>query len=144
MNEKAMILTDYHVQHVLRAYTQQLSAKSRISKDKLAKQAGQRDEVTISKESKKMLIIDKIAEEIISQLVNGSPRNETGKAILNRLSQEYGKPLDVTSEDGQGMVFRILSENNGGYQEYLSPEENKFLKDKLYEVTKSFIHEHLI
>lgn len=139
-----MILTDYHVQHILRAYTQQLSTKSRISKEKLAKQVGQRDEVTISKESKKMLIIDKIAEEIVSQLVSGSPRNETGKAILKRLSQEYGQPLDVTSEDGEGMVFRVLSENNGGPQEYLSPQENNALRQKLYEVTKTFIHEHLI
>ncbi len=139
-----MILTDYHVHHVLRAYTQQLSAKSRISKEKLAKQAGQRDEVTISKESKKMLIIDKIAEEIVSQLVSGSPRSETGKAVLERLSKEYGQPLDVTSEDGRGIIFRVLSEESGGFKESLSPEENKFLKQKLFEVTKSFIHEHLV
>lgn len=139
-----MILTDYHVQHVLRAYTQQLSTKSRISKEKLAKQAGQRDEVTISKESKKMLIIDKIAEEIVSQLVSGSPRSETGKAVLERLSKEYGQPLDVTSEDGRGIIFRVLSEESGGFNKSLSPEENKFLMQKLYDVTKSFIHEHLV
>ncbi len=139
-----MILTDYHVQHVLRAYSQQLSVKSRISKEKIAKQMGQRDEVTLSKESRKMLIIDKIAEEIVSQLTNGTPRNETAKAILQRLSQEYGRPLDVASEDGQGMVFRVLSENNDGVKEYLAPTENNLLKKRLYEVTKSFVNEQLI
>ena len=139
-----MILTDYHVQHVLRAYSQQLSVKSRISKEKIAKQIGQRDEVTLSKESRKMLIIDKIAEEIVSQLTNGTPRNETAKAILQRLSQEYGRPLDVASEDGQGMVFRVLSEKNDGVKEYLAPTENNLLKKRLYEVTKSFVNEQLI
>ncbi len=139
-----MILTDYHVQHVLRAYTQQLSTKSRISKEKFAKQVGQKDEVTLSKESRKMLIVDKIADEIVAQLANGSPRTETGKAVLKRLSQEYGRPLDVATDESQGMVFRVLGEDNGGFKEYLPPEENNLLKQRLYEVTKSFIHEQLI
>lgn len=139
-----MILTDYHVQHVLKAYTQQLSVKSRISKDRLAKNVGQKDEVTLSKESKKMLIVDKIAKEIVDQLANGSQRSETGKAVLERLSQEYGRPLDVAMDDQQGMVFRVLSGNNGGITEYLPPAENDQLKQRLVEVTKTFIHEQLI
>jgi hypothetical protein len=139
-----MILTDYHVQHVLRAYSQQLSVKSRISKEKLAKNIGQKDEVTLSRESKKMLIIDKIANEIIAQLASGSPRNETGKAVLQRLSQEYGRPLDVAPENEQGMVFMILGESNGRVKEYLAPIENNLLRKKLFEVTKSFVNEQLI
>ncbi len=139
-----MILTDYHVQHVLKAYTQQLSVKSRISKDRLGKNVGQKDEVTLSKESKKMLIVDKIAKEIVDQLANGSQRNETGKAVLERLSQEYGRPLDVVMDDQQGMVFGVLSGNQGGITEYVPPAENELLKQRLVEVTKTFIHEQLI
>jgi len=139
-----MILTDYPVQHVLRAYSQQHSAKSRISKEKIAKHTGQKDEVTLSKESRKMLIIDKIANEIVAQLTNGSPRNETGKAVLKRLSLEYGRPLDVSSDNGQGMIFKVLSETNGGVNEYLAPAENNLLRQRLYEVTKSFVNEQLI
>ncbi len=139
-----MILTDYHVQHVLKAYTQQLSVKSRISKDRLGKNVGQKDEVTLSRESKKMLIVDKIAKEIVDQLANGSQRNETGKAVLERLSQEYGRPLDVVMDDQQGMVFGVLSGNQGGITEYVPPAENELLKQRLVEVTKTFIHEQLI
>ncbi len=144
MSEKTMILTDYYVQHVLRAYTQQLSVKSRISKEKLTKQVGQKDEVTLSKESKKMLIVDKIAKEIVDQLAHGSPRNETGKAVLERLSKEYGQPLDVALDDQQGMVFRVLSDKKDGFKEYLPPPENELLKQRLYEVAKSLIHEQLM
>ncbi len=139
-----MIISDYHVQHVLRAYSQQLSVKSRISKEKIVKHTGQKDEVTLSKESKKMLIIDKIAQEIVAQLTNGSPRNETGKAVLQRLSQDYGQPLDVSTDNGQGIIFRVLGEANGGVKEYLAPAENSMLKKRLYEVTKSFVNEQLI
>lgn len=144
MNGKAMILTDYHVQHVLRAYSQQLSVKSRISREKIAKNTGQKDEVTLSKESKKMLIIEKIANEIIAQLTNGSPHNETAQVILKRLSQEYGQQLDVVSDDGQGISFKVLGETNGGVKEYLAPAENNQLKKRLYEMTKLFVNEQLI
>ncbi len=144
MNEKAMILTDYHVQHVLRAYSQQIAVKSKISKEKASLKTGQSDEVTLSKESKKMLIIDKIANEIISQLANGGPRNLTSQAILKRLSQEYGRPLDVSSDNGQEITFKVVEENNGGIKEYLAPEENILLKKRLFEVAKSFINEQLV
>jgi hypothetical protein len=144
MKEKAMILTDYQVQHVLRAYSQQISVKSRISKEKIAKNTGQKDEVTLSRESKKMLIIDKIANEIVAQLTDGSPRNGTGQVILKRLSQEYGRSLDVALDDGQGIAFKVLSETNGGIKEYLAPAENNQLEKRLYEMTKSFVNEQLI
>jgi len=139
-----MILTDYHVQHVLRAYSQQLSVKSRISKEKTVKNANQKDEVTLSMESKKMLIIDKIANEMVTQLASGSPRNFTAQTILKRLSQEYGQPLDVSSGDGQGMTFKVLSENNDRVKQYLPPNENSLLEKKLYEMAKVFINEQLI
>lgn len=91
-----------------------------------------------------MLIIDKVANEIVAQLTNGSPRNETCQVILKRLSQEYGQPLDVFSDDGQGIAFKVLNETNGGVKEYLSPAENNQLEKRLYEMTKSFVNEQLI
>jgi len=139
-----MILIDFQVQHVLRAYSQQLSIKSRISKEKLAKTISQKDEVTLSGESKKMLIIDKIANEMVAQLASGSSRNETGRAILQRLSQEYGRPLDIALDEGQGMAFKILGETNGGVKEILSPAESSRLQKRLYEVTKSYIYEKIL
>ncbi|MBM4351334.1 MAG: hypothetical protein FJ106_15755 [Deltaproteobacteria bacterium] len=139
-----MIIGDFHVQHILKAYSQQLSVRSRISKDRVNKQDGQKDEVTLSKESKKMLVVDKIAKELIAQLTNGSRRNETSQAILNRLSQEYGRPLDVASDGGQGIAFKVLGETDGGVKEYLAPAENNQLEKRLYEMTKSFVNEQLI
>ncbi|MDI6761920.1 MAG: hypothetical protein QME83_02710 [Thermodesulfobacteriota bacterium] len=139
-----MIIGDFHVQHILKAYSQQLSVRSRISKDRVNKQDGQKDEVTLSKESKKMLVVDKIAKELIAQLTNGSQRNETSQAILKRLSQEYGRPLDVASDGGQGIAFKVLGETDGGVKEYLAPAENNQLEKRLYEMTKSFVNEQLI
>ena len=139
-----MIITNYHVQHILKAYSQQLSVRSRISKDKANRNIQQRDEITISQESKKMLIVDKITQGIISQLTEGSERKDTGREILNRLSQEYGRPLDVAANNGQGIAFRVLSEKGDGVIEYLSSSENEQLKNRLFDITRSMVYKDLI
>jgi len=138
-----MIITNYHVQHVLRAYSQQLSDGSRLSRDKLNRKAAQKDEVTLSPESKKMLMVDKIANQIITHLTSPSERNETGQEILNRLSQEYGKSLDVASDNGNGLVFKVVDQANGGATEYLSPQETDLLQKRMVDIARSIVYDRL-
>ena len=95
-----MTITNFDVQQVLRTYHRQLGEKTRLSREKVEKKSVQQDAVTISQESKKKLLTDKITLEIMGQFFNGSERNGTMQEIMNRLSQEHGKPLDVSTEDG--------------------------------------------
>jgi hypothetical protein len=139
-----MVITNYHVQHILKAYSQQLSVRSRVSKDKINKNVAQKDEVTISQESKKMLVVDKIAHEMITQMANTSERNDVSREILNRLSQEYGRPLDVATNDGQGIVFTVVSETSDGVTAQPSSSENEQLQKKLLDITRSIVNESLI
>ena len=139
-----MVITNYHVQHILKAYSQQLSVRSRVSKDKVSKNVVQKDQVTLSPESKKMLVVNKIAHEMVTQLANSSERNDVSREILNRLSQEYGRPLDVATDDGQGIVFKVVSETGEGATAQPSSSENEQLKKKLLEITRSVVNESLI
>ena len=139
-----MVITNFQVQHILRAYSQQLSMRSRPSKEKTDKTAVQKDEVTISQESKKRLIADKISKELVAQLANGSERNETSRNILNRLSQEYGRSLDVETNDGQGVVFKVLTETEGKATEPLSSAENEQLRTRLFDITQSLVYNDLV
>jgi len=139
-----MVITNFQVQHILRAYSQQLSVRSRASKEKTDKTAVQKDEVMISPESKKRLIADKISNELVAQLVNGSERNETSRNILNRLSQEYGRSLDVETNDGQGVVFKVLTETEGKATEPLSSAENEQLRTRLFDITQSLVYNDLV
>jgi hypothetical protein len=139
-----MIITNFHVQHILKAYSQQLSVRSRVSKDKLGKTANQNDEVTFSQEGKKMAVVNKIAQEIMVQFENGSERNDTSREILDRLSQEYGHPLDVVSDEERNISFKVLGENEGETEQSLSSSENETLKKRLLDITRSVVNDHLI
>jgi len=138
-----MIITNYHVQQVLKTYSQQLSARSRASRSRSGKDTGHKDEVTLSQESRKMLMVDKIVKETIAQMANGLNRSETNKAILDQLSQEYGRPLDVDAQSGNGISFKVLTETGEGVLEYLSPQENEQLRRRLFDIAQSFVYRKL-
>jgi translation initiation factor 2 alpha subunit (eIF-2alpha) len=139
-----MTIINYSVQQILRTYHQHLNDKSRLSKEKGYKRVVQQDAVSISQESKKKLLTDKITQEIMNQFLSGEGRNETMQAIMNRLSQEYGKPLDVSSDNEQHLVFKVLHKENGGETGDLSPAANEELKKRLFDITKSTVYDNLI
>jgi hypothetical protein len=139
-----MTITNFDVQQVLRTYHRQLGEKSRSSGEKVNKKSVQQDSVTISQESKKRLLTDRITQEIMNQFLSGSGRNETMGAIMTQLSQEYGQPLAVSTDDGQNLVFRVLSKGNGQEAENLSPAENEQLKKKFIDITKTIVYDNLV
>jgi len=138
-----MIITGYQVQHVLKTYSQQLSVRSRISREKIHGNNGQKDEVTLSSESKKRIMIDKITHAFVSQLAALPERNETAQQILKRLSQEYGQPLDVETDPGEVVSFKVVNETGEGVPERLSPAVNEHLRKRLYDITQSFVYEQV-
>ena len=139
-----MVITNFCLQNILKAYSQQLSNRSRVSRDKTREMTVQRDEVILSQESKKKMMADKVVLQIVAQLTGHSERNETALEILNQLSQEYGHPLDVSANDEQGIVFKVLGETNGAASGYLPSGENENMKKRLLEVTRSIVYDHLI
>ncbi len=139
-----MVGINFQVQHILRAYSQQLSVRSRTSKEKVTKRADQKDEVTVSTESKKRLMADKITHQIVNRLAEGSERNDTDREILRQLNKQVGRSLDITANNGEGIVIRALSEGDGGSVEPLSPSENDEIKKKLFEITRSIVYNQLI
>jgi hypothetical protein len=138
-----MVISNFQVHHVLRAYSQQLAERSRISKSRGNPGSPQKDQVTLSSESKARIMIDKVAQEFVSQLAARPERNEMAQQILKRLSQEYGQPLDVETDHGEVVFFKVVNEAGEGVPERLSPAVNEHLRTRLYDITQSFVYEQI-
>ena len=138
-----MTITNFGVQQVLRTYNRQLAEKTRLSREKVYRKSLPQDSVTISPESRKRLLTDRITQEITNQFLNSSERNETMDAIMGQLSQDYGKPLDV-STNGQNLVFKVVSQGNGQEAQNLSPAENEQLNKKFLDITKAIVYDNLL
>ena len=139
-----MIIANYQVQNILRAYGQQLAERSRLSKTRLGKNIAQsNDEVNLSSESKKRLIADKVTHEIVTQFTNGSAPVETNQEILKRLSQVYGRPLEIEVTEGKGLIFKVADEGQGQKDQTLSLADSENLKNKLFDITHSIVYNNL-
>jgi hypothetical protein len=101
------------------------------------------DSVTLSPEGKKRLLADRITQEIVNQFLNDSERSETMQAIMSQLSQEYGKPLDVSADGGQSLVFKVLPTEPGQEPRDLAAAENEHLKKILIDITKAIVYSNL-
>jgi hypothetical protein len=138
-----MIIMNYQVQSTLRAYGQQLAEKSRLARVKAPKNPGPKDEVILSQESKKRLTAQKITQQLIRQLTDGSELADTHREILSRLSQEYGQPVSVEKKEGQGLVFIVPEGKSSEGTRNASPEEAESLNKKLFEITQSIVYNNL-
>ena len=138
-----MVIPNLQVHHVIRAYSQQLSEKTRSMKNKGGAKVYQRDEVTLSTESKRRLMADRISQEIMNQFMSGTARNETAQKVLSSLSREYGSPLDVGFKEEEGFVFKPLNGTTGALPQSLSPADNEHLRKRLLEITQATIYDDL-
>ncbi|MGQ9720124.1 MAG: DVU0524 family FlgM-associated protein [Candidatus Jordarchaeum sp.] len=138
-----MVIPDLQIQNILKAYSRQLSLRSKISKEKNEKNIIQKDKISLSAEGKKMWLIDKIAKEIIMQIGNGGERTDTLNEVLNRLSEEFGHPLEVIKENSKGLVFKVVDKENEANSMFLPQSENERLEKRLFEITKAYIYQQL-
>jgi hypothetical protein len=137
-----MVINNFQVQHILRTYSQQLAQGSRTSKSKAQKGSFQKDEVTLSSESKKRWVVDRVAQEIIDQLASGSEPSPTAREVRDQLGSEYGRLLEVSRGEDQEIVFKTLDEAQGT-KESLPSSENERLRRKLVEIAHSVVYKNL-
>ena len=139
-----MVITSYHIQNILRTYSQQLSEGSRLARTRKMEGVDRNDFVKISTEARKRYMIEKISQEMVQNLGSGLERNNTAEEILNRLSREYGQPLDVDLKADQGLVFKIRGRDDGQVPESLSPAASEQLKTRLMDITKAVVSDNLL
>ena len=140
---RIMIIGDFQVQHVLRSYSRQLVDGSRASRARVENKVTQHDEITLSPESKKRHLADKITREIMTQFSNGTEMTSTGRQVLERLSREVGQPLQTSYSEEQGMFFVVPDETGQGTR-ILSGPENEDLKKRLFDITQSTVYNDLL
>ena len=138
-----MIIANYQVHNTLRAYGQQMADRSRFSKAKVPKSVAFKDQVSISPESKKRLMAEKIANQLVNQFGNGYEPSDTSREILNRLNREYGQTLQFEAKEGQGLAFKVADETKPQGSRYLSLEETEAMQKKLLEIARSVVYNNL-
>lgn len=144
-----MTITSFQVQNILRTYARQLSRGQRLARNRAAQEQQAGDQISISVEARRRQVIEKITSEIVAGIgsrIPGMRENMGGieEQALEQLSQEYGKPLNLGTNESTGqLVFRIMDLETGEVTS-LGQEESAKLQDRLYAITQEIIDKNMI
>lgn len=139
-----MTITNYHIQNVIRAYGQQISRNHNLNKVQQNEEQEQLDRISISAEAKKRQVVKDIASEVIDRLTHKQNWSGFEREILNKLSQEYGRPLDIQKEEtGSNIIFKVIDEKDREVVKCLSFEDSEYLQKRLFELTELVVQENI-
>lgn len=146
-----MAITSYQVQNILRTYAKQLSRGQRLARSRAAREPAPNDQVNISIEARRKQVIEKITSEIVANLgsripgASGQGLGGVEEQALAQLSQEYGKSLDLRTDESSGrLLFVVVDEQTGDRIEDLNQEESARLQDRLYAITQEIIDQNMV
>ena len=138
-----MNITTYQIHNVLRAYGKQLSQSKRLQHKKGDALLRRTDRISLSVQTRRKAIIDRVTSDIINRIINDGPHYEMEQEAFGQLEDEYGDSLSVNNEDSE-LIFKVIDKEKGEVTKTLSIEDSNFLKDRLEEITKSKVDDQMI
>jgi hypothetical protein len=128
-------ISPFLVKNVLRTYDQQLDTGRRISRlKKFMSQRDAADSVSISQEAKRRLLVERVAREIVDNLVGSTSTNPVVQEIRQALDAEFGPGL-VFRYPPDGDELEILRKDENGTPRAMTNGEKDRFMQRLWQIT---------
>lgn len=131
------------VRRMLHTYGRQLTSAKRLARFRRALLAsGAQDQVDISREARRRELVQRIAKEIIENLIVNGNHSPVIEEILDQLETETGNRvlLDYPLDGGD---VRLLTETETGARELTGAQKNRILK-RLWEITLAKVDDTML
>ncbi len=138
-----MTVSPFLVKNVMRTYDQQQETGRRIARfKKYMDCAGMGDSVSISREAKRRQLVEKVAREIVDNLIGSESSNPVVQDIKRQLAREFGNDLVFRyPSDGNGL--QILKRTDIGVAELTNGQKDAFMQ-RLWEVAVTRVDETML
>ena len=138
-----MTVSPFLVKNVMRTYDQQQETGRRIARfKKYMDRAGMGDSVSISREAKRRQLVEKVAREIVDNLIGSESSNPVVQDIKKQLAREFGNDLVFRyPSDGNGL--QILKRTDIGVAELTNGQKDAFMQ-RLWEVAVTRVDETML
>lgn len=136
-----MTISPSQIQNVLRTYGKQLRQGAWLNKTKGSESRQSDDQVSISPEAKRAQVVERVASEMVFRMARSDVKmDEAEQAIVDQLSEEFGRPLMVVLDPSRGgLAFNAVDRENDQIVRTLTPEESVTLKTRLVELTRALV-----
>lgn len=131
-----MGISTYHIHNVLRTYTRKLKkATQRSDKSDAAKPKG-KDWVIVSTRTRRKAVIEKVASDIVSRIVRGSPRNRVEPQVSAQPGSENGNGLSMKKADAE-LVYKEIGKDKEKITKTFHIQNPEVLENQPEEVTEN-------
>jgi hypothetical protein len=137
-----MVISTYQINNVLRVYSDQLR-HLRVSGKPKSDGTPLPGKVNSPDESKRKIIIDKLASTIVERIMHYGPHEDVEKEVFQKLKDEYGANLEVAKEGQNDLVFKVIDENGEAINS-LSIEDSRVLRYKLEQIAKDTVNNNML
>ena len=129
-----------YTRHMLSSYGKQLVTARRLARFRQATRGA--EEPVIAPEVRRRLLVERIAREIMENLLISSSDNPVVDEIRKRLQKEYGEQLTFTYPPSR-LEIQVFREGPEG-QEEIAPAEKVGILDRLWEITLETVDETML
>jgi hypothetical protein len=130
-------------QNMLRVYGHHSDQGRRMARYRmLLQQSMAGDMVSLSKESKRQLLVEKIAREIMESLMVSESANPVVQEIKKELQEEFGFPMEF-GYPPLATEIQILRKQEDNLQE-ITGEDKRAILEKIWRITLSKVNETML
>ena len=142
---RRLYIPSYQIHNVLKVYSRQVSQSRIIERQKELSTKTSADQIDISAEGKRKMIVDKVAADIVDRITQFGPRDPIEQDIVNQLQNELGKPVesDEENEQDQDFVFNVIDDENKKTTNSLSLEGTHFITKRLEQLAKEEVDRNM-
>jgi hypothetical protein len=130
-------------QNMLRVYGHHSDQGRRMARYRmLLQQSMAGDMVSLSKESKRQLLVEKIAREIMESLMVSESANPVVQEIKKELQEEFGFPMEF-GYPPLATEIQILRKQEDNLQE-ITGEDKRAILEKIWRITLNKVNETML
>ncbi len=142
---RRLYIPSYQIHNVLKVYGRQVSQSRIIERQKELGTKTSADKINISAEGKRKMIVDKVAADIVDRITQFGPRDPIEQDIVNKLENEFGKPVesDEENEQNQDFIFNVIDDENKKTTNSLSLDGTHFITKRLEQLAKEEVDRNM-
>lgn len=128
---------------MLRTYGRQITTAKRLARyQRTLRAAGTQDQVSISREAKRHELVQKVAQEVMENLLVEGNENTVVRGILARLEAEIGEKLvfDYPPMEQELQIYRVRGEE----AQEVAPGERAAVMERLWRITLETVDDTML
>ncbi len=138
-----MYIQNYQMHNVLNVYTKKLGQNKTSERQKTDYDKSPVEQVSMSAEGKRQMVIDKVASEIVERITRFGPQNETDQEIVDKLQNEMKEQKKSKTESNGEFVYNVIDDDNNKNTSSLSLDNSDFMTNRLEQLAKETVNKNM-